>query len=511
MTTDASAPAVTRLDLKAPLTGVIVPIEQVPDPVFAQKMVGEGVSIDPLSDHLLAPCDGEIIHLHPAAHAVTIRTLGDLEVLVHIGLDTVKMRGEGFTPKVKVGDQVRTGDELIAFDLDKVATAAKSLLTQVVIANSDQLTSFTPRAGLVTAGVDAIAEAAFGGGAAGGETDGVAAPAGRTVTSDAVVIPNPTGLHARPAAVLSQLAQKFESTVQLKRGDDKANAKSVMAIMGMEVYQGQKIQVVAHGPDAAEAAREIAEALREGLGEEGVVPIADATVAAAAAEAPAEQPRRRTSDDPNVLLGVAASPGLGVGKVLRIFHEEIEVKEDAADRHRERRILNDAIDRAMVQIEAMESALRQQADPDKAAIFAAHREILRDPTCSTSPPAPWTRARPRRSPGAAPIPPTRTGSPTSRTSCSPSARRTCATSASGCWRRSPASAASGRRSPRGPCSSPRTSRRRTPRRWTGRGWRASARWPAGPRRTSPSSPGRSTSPPSPGSSHGRWRSTTARW
>ena len=66
MTTDVSAPAVTRLDLKAPLTGVIVPIEQVPDPVFAQKMVGEGVSIDPLSNTLVAPCDGEVIHIHPA-------------------------------------------------------------------------------------------------------------------------------------------------------------------------------------------------------------------------------------------------------------------------------------------------------------------------------------------------------------------------------------------------------------------------------------------------------------
>ena len=164
MTTDASAPAVTRLDLKAPLTGVLVPIEQVPDPVFAQKMVGEGISIDPLSDRLLAPCDGEVIHLHPASHAVTIRTLGDLEVLLHIGLDTVKMRGEGFDAKVKVGDQVRTGDELISFDLDKVATSAKSLLTQVVIANSNLLTSFTPRAGLVTAGADDVAEVTFGGG-----------------------------------------------------------------------------------------------------------------------------------------------------------------------------------------------------------------------------------------------------------------------------------------------------------------------------------------------------------
>jgi phosphoenolpyruvate-protein phosphotransferase len=383
MTTERSAPSITRLDLKAPLTGVLVPIEQVPDPVFAQKMVGEGISIDPLSDHLLAPCDGEVSHVHAASHAVTIRTLGDLEVLVHIGLDTVQMRGEGFDAKVKVGDQVRTGDELIAFDLDKVATSAKSVLTQVVIANSDLLASFTPREGLVTAGTDDIAEVTLaaeeGDGAA--AAGGAAMPAGRTVTSDAVVIPNPAGLHARPAAVLSNLAQQYESTIRIKRGDDQANAKSVMAIMGLEVLLGNKVQVIAHGPDAAQAAGELAEALREGLGEEGVVAVADAdgTAAPAAAPAPVAARTRRSSGDPDVLVGVAASPGLGVGNVLRVVREDIQVREDAADRHKERRLLNEAIDRALVQLEALENRLRQEADADKAAIFAAHREILRDP------------------------------------------------------------------------------------------------------------------------------------
>jgi phosphocarrier protein FPr len=375
MSTEASAPAVTRLDLKAPLTGVLVPIEQVPDPVFAQKMVGEGISIDPLSDHLLAPCDGEVIHLHPALHAVTIRTLGDLEVLLHIGLDTVKMRGEGFDAKVKVGDQVRTGDELISFDLDKVATSAKSLLTQMVIANSNLLTSFTPGAGLVTAGADDVAEVTFAGGEREGAAEGAPAPAGRTVTSDAVIIPNPVGLHARPAAVLSNLAQKYESDIRLKRGDDQANAKSVMAILGLEVMKGHKVQVVAHGQDAAQAAEELAQALREGLGEEGAAPVS----ATATPSAPAAAKPGRRSEDPNVLIGVAASPGLGVGRVLRVFHEDIEVKENAADRHKERRLLNEALDHAMVQLENLENRLRQEADPDKAAIFAAHREILRDP------------------------------------------------------------------------------------------------------------------------------------
>lgn len=378
MSADASAPAVTTLDLKAPLTGIVVPIEQVPDPVFAQKMVGEGVSIDPLSDHLLAPCDGEVVHLHPAFHAVTIRTIGDLEVLLHIGLDTVKMRGEGFEPRVKVGDHVRVGDELVRFDLDKVATSAKSLLTQVVIANSDRLASFTPRSGLVTAGADDIAEARL---AEEGDRAPAEAPVGRTVTSPAVVIPNPAGLHARPAAVLSDLAQKYDSEIRLKRGEDQCNAKSVVAIMGLGAAQGDKVQVIAHGPDSAAAAEELATALREGLGEEGVLPILDADAAAAQAAqpvAPVSQPRRR-SEDPHLLLGVAASPGLGIGRVLQVRREDIEVKEYAADRHRERRVLNDAIDRAMVQLETLENLLKQEADPDKAAIFAAHRVLLRDP------------------------------------------------------------------------------------------------------------------------------------
>lgn len=371
MSTDVSASSVRHLDLKAPLTGVLVPIEQVPDPVFAQKMVGEGISIDPLSDHLLAPCDGEVIHLHPSAHAVTIRTVGDLEVMLHIGLDTVKMRGEGFDAKVRIGDQVRAGDELISFDLDKVATSAKSVLTQLVIANSDLIAALRPATGLVTAGIDSVAEVTFASGEPPGTTD--RAPAGRTVTSDAVVVPNPTGLHARPAAVLSKLAQKYESQIRLKRGDDQANAKSVMAIMSLEVNQGQKVQVIAHGPDAAEAAGEIADALRDGLGEEGIVAVSEPAPAVAMA-----RPTPR-SDDPNLLIGVAASPGLGVGRVVRVYREDIQVKEDAADRHKERRLLNAAIDRATVALGALETRLEQDADPGKAAIFAAHQEILRDP------------------------------------------------------------------------------------------------------------------------------------
>jgi phosphocarrier protein FPr len=140
------------LTLNAPLSGVIYPLERVPDPVFAQKLVGDGVSIDPTDACLRAPCAGEVAHLHAAGHALTLRAAGGVEVLMHIGIDTVALKGAGFTPLVKVGDHVEAGAPLIDFDLDHVATHAKSLLTQVVIANGDLVQGMERASGTVKAG-----------------------------------------------------------------------------------------------------------------------------------------------------------------------------------------------------------------------------------------------------------------------------------------------------------------------------------------------------------------------
>jgi multiphosphoryl transfer protein len=146
------------LVLKAPLSGHLMPLERVPDPVFAQKMVGDGVSIDPVSQRLLSPCDGTVVQVHSAGHAVTIATAGGVEVMIHIGLDTVQLKGRGFTPAVKAGEVVATGALLIEFDADYIATHAKSLLTQVVVTTMDRVAALTPRSGSVTAGSDAILE-----------------------------------------------------------------------------------------------------------------------------------------------------------------------------------------------------------------------------------------------------------------------------------------------------------------------------------------------------------------
>ncbi|MGB3954564.1 MAG: phosphoenolpyruvate--protein phosphotransferase [Brooklawnia sp.] len=363
-----------RVQLIAPISGILVPIELVPDPVFAKKMVGDGLSIDPLSDVLVAPIDGEVINVQPAMHAVTIRSADGLEVLLHIGLDTVRMGGKGFQAKVRQGQQVRVGEELIAFDMDTVAEEALSLLTQVVVTNSDAVSNLVAMTGTVVAGRDVVAEITL---AEAGDDSGPIRR-GRTVRSDAILIPNPTGLHARPAATLVALAKKFDSEVTLRRGDDTANAKSIMSIMSLSAERGDKVFVSAHGPDAEQAVTEVAEAIRNGLGEE-VTPLTEAEVAEVEAEPAAEEVAVPVSGDPNLLLGVAASPGLAVGQVVQLRHEDIGVAEFAPDKHLERRKLNTAIDRALLDLSALQGRLEKEADPENAAIFAAHAEILQDP------------------------------------------------------------------------------------------------------------------------------------
>jgi phosphocarrier protein FPr len=358
--------------LKAPLSGYLVPLEQVPDPVFAQKMVGDGISIDPTDHILYAPCDGEVIQLHPANHAVTIRTPDGLEVLMHIGLDTVGLKGVGFTPRIKLGDRVKVGEPLIEFDADYVATHAKSLLTQIVITNSDRVSQFMPYIGSVKATESIVLEMALEGG------DVIAdVQAGNTVTSEPIVVPNPTGLHARPSAVLATLAKKYKSEIRLKYDDKQANARSVVGIMGLSIGKNARVQVIATGEDAQEAITELAEAIRTGLGEEGAVPVAvPASVAHLDAQDPPPRPR---STDPNMILGVAASPGVAVGQTYRLSRQQITVAEVGGSPREEQRKLDQAIGQAMLEIEALRAKVHGQKDSGKSAIFAAHLELLEDP------------------------------------------------------------------------------------------------------------------------------------
>ncbi|KMY52951.1 PTS glucose transporter subunit IIA [Bacillus sp. FJAT-27231] len=127
------------ISVYAPVSGRFIPLEEVQDPVFAQKMMGDGVAIEPSEGTIVSPIKGEVVLVFPTKHAIGLKAENDAELLVHIGLDTVIMNGEGFTLHVAEGEEVAPGDKLVTFDLELVKLKAKSAITPVVITNSDNI------------------------------------------------------------------------------------------------------------------------------------------------------------------------------------------------------------------------------------------------------------------------------------------------------------------------------------------------------------------------------------
>lgn len=126
-----------RTILLSPLTGKLVPLEEVPDVVFAQKIVGDGVAIEPFTGEAYAPLRGVISAVVKGEHALAIKSEEGVEVLIHIGIDTVKMKGEGFKCLFKEGDWVEAGEKILEFDLEKIKERAPSILSPIIITSPD--------------------------------------------------------------------------------------------------------------------------------------------------------------------------------------------------------------------------------------------------------------------------------------------------------------------------------------------------------------------------------------
>ncbi|WDV45942.1 PTS glucose transporter subunit IIA [Clostridiaceae bacterium M8S5] len=126
-----------KVQLLSPIEGNVIDIENVEDEVFSQKMLGDGVAIDPLDNKVVSPCDGEILQVFPTKHAVGIKSNDGLEILIHIGIDTVNLKGQGFESFVKQGDVVKAGDILMQLDVEYLRKNAKSLVSPVIITNGE--------------------------------------------------------------------------------------------------------------------------------------------------------------------------------------------------------------------------------------------------------------------------------------------------------------------------------------------------------------------------------------
>jgi phosphoenolpyruvate-protein phosphotransferase len=340
-------------------------------------MLGDGVAIDPLSGMVLAPCAGEVVTLPASAHAVTIRTAGGADVLVHIGIDTVELKGRGFEPRVRLGQIVEAGQELIRFDLDTVARGAKTLLTPVVVAAVAGLTVRRRRApGRVRAG-DFLFEFSWGPPAA--DDPSAAPPAGgdQTAASGAMIEARRTlivrllhGLHARPAAVLSHAVKPFTAEVSILANGRTANARSVTGIMALGVRHGEEVTFIARGADAEVALQHAAAALEVA---------ADGEAAAGGGTAvgnPAIQAAGDSGPSPEGLLrGIAAVTGFSIGRATHIERREIPVEEQGGGAAHE----GAELERARANVRARLARVAAAGGATRGEIAGAHIEFLDDP------------------------------------------------------------------------------------------------------------------------------------
>jgi len=341
------------LELLAPLSGVLLALDTVPDPVFASRVIGDGLCIDPTSQTLCAPLAGVISNIQDSGHAVSITDDHGVQVLLHIGLDTVNLAGQGFTRLVQEGQRVTAGQALIEFDADYVALNARSLLTLMLVVSGEPFTVLADD--LVEVGQPLLQLSTSASIEAADEEEGDA------LFSKPLTLPNANGLHARPAAVFAQAAKGFNASIYLHKQTQSANAKSLVAIMALQTVHGDSLQISAAGEDAEAAIAALVALLAQGCGE---------TVAAPAAVV---EPVLSTS----VLKGVCASPGSAFGVVVQVTEPELNITESGAGEALERAALQRGLSAANGALQALQGKAVGSAQAD---IFRAHQELLEDPT-----------------------------------------------------------------------------------------------------------------------------------
>lgn len=143
---------VNILELASPLSGTAVPLEQVPDPAFAGKQMGEGIAIEPSEGKVYAPFDATVAHVIKSKHALILEHASGVQVLIHVGINTVSLKGEGFKARKEIGDKVQAGELLLEFDMEAIRAAGYPLITPIIIpAGQEMVERIEEKSGPVTA------------------------------------------------------------------------------------------------------------------------------------------------------------------------------------------------------------------------------------------------------------------------------------------------------------------------------------------------------------------------
>jgi len=377
----------SKVILVAPLAGWSTPLDEAPDAVFAGRMLGDGVALDPTGATLCAPCDGELIAVPVSKHSMTLRTRDGAEILLHVGIDTVGLAGEGFELHARQGQHVRAGDRLLSFDLDLLARRAKSLLTPVIVMDGGGFTVSRRNLNREVNVGDFLMELMPVASVA-GTADGVD-PAGEgaaKAVSRRLLIRLEHGIHARPAALLVAALKGFTAEVRIVARGREASARSTVTLMTLGVRKGDEIEIRAAGPDADAAVDALEGALLRAAAQGGD-PAPPGSRAPLERRAPVElrnPPAQRNSvsdlrvprpKDVNTLPGVVASRGLAIGYALQFSRPQVTAPEAGAGVSHE----NSELDRARILVKSRLERAAASGSTAARDIIGAHLALLDDP------------------------------------------------------------------------------------------------------------------------------------
>jgi phosphocarrier protein FPr/phosphocarrier protein len=357
----------SSLVLVSPLQGWSTPLDEAPDPVFAGRLLGDGLAIDPTSPVLCAPCAGTVISVAAAKHAVSLRAANGLEILLHVGIDTVALGGQGFALHVREGQEVAAGERLLTFDLDLLARRAKSVLTPVILTGGAGFT-ITRRCQdrrvevgefLIEVGYSPVRVSSR-------QSAPVPRDAAATqAVQRRVVVESEHGIHARPAALIVASVKNFSADVRIGAGGRSANARSPIALMSLGIQKGDSVMISASGVDSEAALEALERGIRQSLEEPDPSPVGQLSP---------NQPHSAAASG-LVIPGVVANPGLAVGYAYQLARAELEVAEAGTEPQQECTHLQRARD--LVREQLRRTGERQQS-PSRA-IAEAHLALIDDP------------------------------------------------------------------------------------------------------------------------------------
>jgi len=359
------------LKVHSPIKGWCATLEDNPDPVFRGRVLGDGVSIDPTEGKVHAPFGGEVLNVPKTLHAVNLRADNGAKFLIHIGVDTVAMAGEGFKAHVEAGERVERGQLLLSFDMEKVLRSAASLKTPVLLLSEGYVIDGRAEPGPVASG-DYLFQIS--------SSEKVSQPvdmnlnqavAGEEV-KQLVAIGLEHGIHARPAASLKAALAELDASVSCQLGNQPpADTRSPVALMSQGIAYGDVVKLKARGRDARQALEAVIAHLEPlDLDEEELQ----------ARSQPVAQPSAEikpviTLADGTIIRAQPASPGLSMGVACILDSWDAPAQETPGSQAEEEQ-------RLAVALEAVQKHLQKLSggsDRTGAEIAAAHLALLDDP------------------------------------------------------------------------------------------------------------------------------------